>query len=206
MGAFKFTYHSLISRPIGVRVAWLLGAGICTIPFLLFCIYYLHVLPEREWFYQLRSIRGSELTCIPMGIAAGSLASLVSRKILPMLLILFTCAAVVPFIKPLLVRLPTDAIHDQWSGDACLQSTPSTCGPASIATILRFHGLDASEREIAKHAYTYAWTACGSAPSCARGRPAGRLWAFHSSARKKRGPAHHRRSASRHGVHLDCRA
>ena len=62
----------------------------------------------------------------------------------------------VPYVKPLLVPLPDSMIHDQWEGDACMQSTPSTCGPASIATILRSLGLPASERAIAREAHTYA--------------------------------------------------
>lgn len=36
-----------------------------------------------------------------------------------------------------------------------MQSTPSTCGPASAATLLRAFGQRASERELAEEALTY---------------------------------------------------
>lgn len=73
-----------------------------------------------------------------------------------MVLLFLIATASVPYVKPLLVPLPAEAIHDQWNGGACLQSTPSTCGPASIATILHSLGFPASEREVARSAFTYA--------------------------------------------------
>lgn len=38
---------------------------------------------------------------------------------------------------------------DRWQGDFCLQTTDSTCSAACAATLLRAHGIDATEREMA---------------------------------------------------------
>jgi ABC-type bacteriocin/lantibiotic exporter with double-glycine peptidase domain len=37
----------------------------------------------------------------------------------------------------------------------CLQSTPSSCGAASAASVLKRLGIDATEKEIAKECFTY---------------------------------------------------
>lgn len=39
--------------------------------------------------------------------------------------------------------------HSRWAGEVCLQTSPYTCGPASAATLLRAHGIDATEQEMA---------------------------------------------------------
>lgn len=39
---------------------------------------------------------------------------------------------------------------ENWKGDICLQTTPYTCTPASAATLLRVHGIDATESEMAE--------------------------------------------------------
>jgi hypothetical protein len=38
---------------------------------------------------------------------------------------------------------------DRWEGDFCVQTTDSTCTPACAATLLRAHGIVATEREMA---------------------------------------------------------
>jgi len=45
-------------------------------------------------------------------------------------------------------------LREQWRGDVCLQSTPSTCGPAAAATIVRRLGGHLSERDLAREAFT----------------------------------------------------
>jgi predicted double-glycine peptidase len=83
--------------------------------------------------------------------------------------------AVVPPVKPLLVPLSDNEFKDKWKGDACLQSTASTCGPASVATILRHFGINTTEQAIARSAFSYeggteAWylaryiRSCGLSP------------------------------------------
>lgn len=39
---------------------------------------------------------------------------------------------------------------ESWRGGVCLQTTPYTCSPASAATLLRIHGIEATEREMAE--------------------------------------------------------
>ena len=154
--AFRFAFIRVHPLESGWRVAWFLVLGLCSVPALLFTVHYLHVLPERAWFYELRSWRGSEFLAVPLGAAAGCLATLFPRKLLGLFLIFSITTTVIPYTKTVFAPLPSGAFHDDWKDRACLQSTPSTCGPASIATILKSLGIETSEREIARHAYTYA--------------------------------------------------
>lgn len=39
---------------------------------------------------------------------------------------------------------------ENWKNNVCLQTTPYTCSPASAATLLRIHGIDATESEMAE--------------------------------------------------------
>jgi len=38
---------------------------------------------------------------------------------------------------------------NDWEGDICMQTTPSTCSPAAAATLLQFYGVYANEQEMA---------------------------------------------------------
>ncbi|MBM84070.1 MAG: hypothetical protein CMJ78_26250 [Planctomycetaceae bacterium] len=40
--------------------------------------------------------------------------------------------------------------EERWDGDVCMQTTPWTCSPASAATLLKAHGIPATEQEMAK--------------------------------------------------------
>lgn len=154
--AFQLAYKLVKPLAPKWRFCWFVILGICGFPAILYAVYYLHVLPEWAWFYELRSWRGSEFPVISLGASAACLATLLPRRLVSLLLFFSITTAAVPYIKPLLVPLPSGEIHDTWDGGACLQSTPSTCGPASIATILRSLGLPASERAVALNSFTYA--------------------------------------------------
>lgn len=66
------------------------------------------------------------------------------------------CAVIaLPYAKPLLAPLKRGALRELWQGEACLQSSSSTCGPASAASVLRKLGIEAKESEIAKDAFSY---------------------------------------------------
>lgn len=155
MAAFAFAQSRLGGRSFRTRAIALIVLGPLSIPSMLFAVYYLHLLPDQAWFYTLRSWMGTEFLVVFLGAAGGAAAALLPRflTILP-LFVSFTLA-VIPYLKPLMMPLPDDAFHEQWEGDACLQSTASTCGPASTATILKSLGVHASEREIARAAYSY---------------------------------------------------
>jgi hypothetical protein len=154
--AFSATQSRLRPRPVSVRILWLVGFSLLSIPSLWFAIYYLHVLREYEWFYTLRSWRGSEFLVVFLGCAAGAAAALLPRVLLTLPLSALLALAMVPYIKPLIGPLPDDLFREQGQGHVCLQSTPSTCGPASVTTIIRHLGLPASERTTARAAFSYA--------------------------------------------------
>jgi hypothetical protein len=154
--AFALTYHRLHQRRLAFRLASLCVFAILSIPSVLFAVYYLHVLPERAWFYTLRSWTGTEFLVIFLGCAAAAAASLLPRLLLGVPLFGLLALGVVPYIKPLIAPLPDSAFHELWKGDICLQSTPSTCGPAAVASILRRLGAQTSEEATARAAFTYA--------------------------------------------------
>src|SRR4051794_17675259 len=56
--AFALTYHLLRLRSLQLRLAYLFGFALLAIPSVLFAVFYLHVLPERAWFYTLRTWSG----------------------------------------------------------------------------------------------------------------------------------------------------
>ena len=153
--AFVLCYTNLRARGIRLRLALLALFALGAIPSVLFAVYYLHVLPEWAWFYTLRSWRGTEFLVVFLGLATGALASLLPRFLLGLPLSVLLALAMVPYVKPFMGSLPDSEFREKWEGDVCLQSTSSTCGPASVSTILRHLGANPSERAAARAAYTY---------------------------------------------------
>lgn len=152
---FAVAHRFALRAPAARR--WRIAAfsGLLALPGLWQAAYYLHVLPETVWFYQLRSLRGSELWVLPLGASGGAVAALLPRRAL-MLGLLPTVGAVLgPFLKPVLAPLPEREFREVWTKDVCIQSTLSTCGPASVATVLRALRHEATEREIARAAHSY---------------------------------------------------
>jgi hypothetical protein len=154
--AFQLTYLGLRPRSFQVRLVAAIVAALAAIPALLFAAYYLHVLPERSWFYTLRSWTGSELLVLFLGCAGGAMAALLPRWLLALPFFGTVILGVVPYVKPILGPIPDQTFTNQWRGDVCLQSTASTCGPASLCTVLRKLGVDSSERDAARAAFSYS--------------------------------------------------
>ena len=154
VAVFAFTHRWLVQRSLAVRWSVFGIFTVLSIPAVLFTLYYFHLLPERAWFYTLRSWNGSEFLAVFLGAAGGALAALVSRRLLIVPLLGSIGVAVVPYLKPLIDPLDARSFAERWDGDSCLQSTASTCGPASTASILRSLGVHSSEREIARAAHT----------------------------------------------------
>ncbi len=154
--AFGFTHWKLCQKPLLTRSVTFGVLAILSIPALLSTIYYFHVLPEVAWFYTMRSWRGSEFLVIFLGAAGGAAAALLPRWLVVFPLFGSICLAVVPYLKPVINPLDLSSLNEEWDGDACLQSTSSTCGPASTASILRNLGVNSSESEIARAAFTSA--------------------------------------------------
>ena len=131
------------------------------IPAAAYDLYYFKILGEPIWLYQLRSVPGSELLAPLSGLLAGwiqvrltprlTLSPLGKRFLMPLIL---AFGLALPYLKPLLRPLPSSTLREQWKGEACLQSTASTCGPAAVATIVRSLGGHLSEAELAREAFT----------------------------------------------------
>lgn len=141
-------------RRTGLLVLWfLLG-----LPGFLITLYYLHWFDNARWFYAFRSIPYTELMAAGAGLFAGALSEVLKGAVLlsrPVMVVLLCIGIAGPYMKPVLQPVPADQFEDRWQDDVCLQSTVSTCGAASAATIFRFFGIDAGEREIAVACYTY---------------------------------------------------
>ena len=154
--AFAATYKLLRHQSPRLRIFFLCAFGLLAIPAIWFAVYYLHILREHEWFYTLRSWPGSEFLVIFIGGAGGAAAALLPRLLLPLPLAVALLLATTPYTKPLVAPLPEPIFQERWHGDVCLQSTPSTCGPASVVTILRRLGVNTTERATARAAFSYA--------------------------------------------------
>jgi hypothetical protein len=146
------------------RVASLLivfVALMLAVPAIVYDLYYAKVLDKPIWLYRIRAVPGSELLASLAGLLAGwaqkrviphlHLSSLGKRFLVP---VVFGFAIALPYLKPLLRPLRSDSLREAWQGEACLQSTPSTCGPAAAATIVRRLGGILSESELAREAFT----------------------------------------------------
>ena len=138
------------------RIFGTILAVLAALPAASFALYYTHLLPETSTYYQFRSVAGTELLLVFLGAAGGLVATFLPRNLLFLPLLGVAAFSVAPFLKPFLGPIPAGALQDSWKEGICLQSTPSTCGAASVATILRFLGGDATEPEIAAAAHSYA--------------------------------------------------
>ncbi len=154
--AFFVVYRVAKNAPIKKRLLFALLASVAAIPGASFAAYYAHIFPEPSWYYQFRSIAGTELLIVLIGLAGGLVATLLPRIILVLPLLGVAAFSIAPMIKPFIGPIPAGTFQDEWDGEVCLQSTPSTCGAASTATILKGLGIEVSEAELAKEAHSYA--------------------------------------------------
>ncbi len=151
----------LTARP--QRLVFLGFAILLAAPGLTFAGYYTKLLGEPIWLYRFRTISGTELSAAGVSLVAGYLHQLRHKQpalkrqfrtaTVPAILALIIIA---PYAKPLLRPLNQRQLSSLWKDGVCLQSTPSTCGPASAATILKALGHDVTEAELARDSLTYA--------------------------------------------------
>lgn len=140
------------------RVLLLVIAVILAVPGILYTVYYLHLFDDADWFYQLRSLPFTELLAAGAGLLAGMLATIIQqRKVVtrPFIIAMLTLGISVPYLKPIVAPVRSGNFEDRWADGVCLQSTSSSCGPASAATLLRASGNDLTEAEIAGRCFTY---------------------------------------------------
>lgn len=142
---------------------YLCVALILALPAFFYAAYYSRLLGEPVWLYRLRTIPSSELLAGFAGFAAAwlqirfvpplKLSPIGSRLLVPVILIFIIA---LPYLKPICRPLRTSKLQDRWEDGVCMQSSFSTCGPASAATVLRYLGVNVSERELAQESFTCA--------------------------------------------------
>jgi hypothetical protein len=170
-GAFFYAFR--LSVKTGIRRRLFLATLACAlaIPGLSFTFHYFHLVPEWDWYFEFRSLPGTELLLVMIGAAGGFAAAVLPRGLLVFPLMGVAVLVTVPFIKPFIGPISDGALKDQWIEGICLQSTPSTCGAASLATILKSLGINAKESELAVEAHSYTGgTEAWYLARCARSR------------------------------------
>jgi len=111
-----------------------------------------------KWFYEFRAFPGSEFCAAGAGFLAGVLSACIPRKRLytsTAILTLLGFGMFIPYLKPVMGPISESAFKQKWSQDVCMQSTSSTCGPASVATLFKFYGIDLTEEQIARECFSY---------------------------------------------------
>jgi hypothetical protein len=130
------------------------------IPGFLISAYYLHLFDHWLWFYSFRSIEGSELTAACFGLLPGFMSHKFERwrniRLFSNVGLSAIIALIVflPYSKPFVAPADLGKIVDSSDGLVCLQSLEYTCGAASTVTILRFYGMNTTEKQIAQECYT----------------------------------------------------
>jgi hypothetical protein len=128
------------------------------IPCALAIFYYTHLLDNAIWYYELRTAPWTELMFSGIGFLGGAMyqwndaEKMAGRVAVP---VVFGLIVLIPFMKPILDPLNTAALQNKCTGNVCLQSSGSTCGPASAATLLRGLGKNVTEKDLAVESYTY---------------------------------------------------
>ncbi len=156
LASFFVSYRMGMTVSKRTRTFLALTSIVFAIPGASFAGYYAHVLPEPSWYYEFRSWRGTECLLVVLGVAGGLVASLLPRVLLIVPLFGAAAFAIAPILKPFVRPIPDGALKDKWNSGVCLQSTPSTCGAASVATILRSYGVTVTESQLAREAHSYA--------------------------------------------------
>ncbi len=141
------------------QIGFGLFGGLVSIPGWVMAGYYTHWLGEPIWYYRLRTIAYTELSAAGLGLLAGCFLPFLQGKLLFLRSILIAGAlfgVLVPYLKPVIVPVRSDEFIDLWQDDVCMQSTSSSCGAASAATICRLFRVPATEEELARECYTYS--------------------------------------------------
>jgi len=140
-----------------LRFLFVLVGIVIAVPGFLLVVYYTHLFDSARWFYAFRTSRFSEISVCGLGWIAGAFYSWLDPETLggklfwPAALFAFVSFR---FIKPVLDPIDLDKLQDHYPGGACLQTTYSTCGPASSASLLQAFGQDASEQQLARESFT----------------------------------------------------
>lgn len=164
-GILFFLGWLLIPRLRGrLRQVFILAGVIAALPTALYLLFYLHDFGEPIFYYQFRALPYTEMLSAGTALLAGQLFRLrlganphriINFRVLYPILVLLLLP--VPFIKPAVMPLNYNRIWNRWRDGVCMQTTTATCGPCSAATLLRHFGMRATEKEIARASYSYAF-------------------------------------------------
>jgi len=152
-----FAGYKLGSRSRPIHPLALVAALACALPAVLMAGYYLHLYDDALWFYEFRSLPFSELSASAAGFPAGLIQSWIVKRaphFRPLVPGLLLAGLFVPYMKPLIAPLDVERLAAVCEDGVCLQTTASTCGPASAATILSLFGVEETEKTLAKEAFT----------------------------------------------------
>ena len=151
-----------LTLPRAGQAALYILSGLLALPAVLYAAYYLHgLLDHAAWFFNLRTLTLTELLAGGSGFGAGLLqaelikrlprSSLIAASLLP---VLTAALILVPYSKMIFSPLEAKFLQNRWRDGVCLQSTASTCGPCSVATLLKRKGIELTETEVAQAAYS----------------------------------------------------
>ncbi len=139
---------------------WLMGVlfFVLCLPALSFILYYAHILGEPLWYIEFRSIDYIEVLSAMWGlffgfVFAGKPMNKYLRLQWPVICIVFIF---IPFAKSWLMppEILGTVMQDNWDNGVCMQTTHSTCGPASLATVMNGYKIPVTERQLAIGCYT----------------------------------------------------
>lgn len=152
---FRCVY--LRCRRPAIRAALAIVALDLSVPAWLIVSNYVLMVPFEQWFVDLRSIPGFEissgLTGALLGVIFASGKLRPGRLNGPVLIVSSVTAAVLvttPFISQLYWAVDYRALRDSWKDGVCVQSSSYTCIPACIATLARLNGVRLTEPELAR--------------------------------------------------------
>lgn len=148
---------SLLARRFPRQWWMVLPLAILAIPCAAYGLYYARLWDEPVWLYQLRSVPGTELLASLGGLLVGWCHWHLPKRFagsLGFVSCFFVLWLSVPYLKQIFSPLRKDELHEKWRDGVCLQSSYSTCGPASAATLLKAMGIEATEKELATDAFS----------------------------------------------------
>lgn len=151
----------LVSKTVTVRIILILAGMVLAIPSVLFVSNYMLLIPCADWFVELHSLPGAEITSglagALLGVMYASSRLRPGKLNLPILAFftIFTAGLVItPFAKQVCYGMNYSYLGNRRQDGICLQTSPYTCVPASAATIIRMLGDNVTERELAQAAGT----------------------------------------------------
>ncbi len=150
--------HSILNTRIFLIICVILALVSLSIP----AAYLSDLIGANPYYAGFRSFPFTELLVVLAAPLVGAVAARLAtqktnsaskRSVYRICLLITMLYISLPFIKPVLRPLQKD-IGNQWAGNVVIQTTSSTCGPSSLATILNYYGIKDSEANIAQHAFS----------------------------------------------------